>query len=175
MPNTIVSIRIDDYDGESSVVKPNIQASSQSGDNYVSLAQDADEIKDAILTVITGEVRHVQVGIKFTESAAAVTDVQASREGKWLCTFRDTTAYLDSGNLIQNPGYTKLFTLEIPTADRTLLTGNSDLANLADGGVWEAFKTAMDANVRSPWNQAAGAGVTPTQELIEVKYVGRNI
>jgi hypothetical protein len=112
--------------------------------------------------------------VKFPESAAAVSDVEASREGKWLVTMRDTTQYMDAANLINNPGYNVLFSFEIPTADRTLLPANSDVADLT-AGVWPAFVTSIEANVRSPYNRSAGAGVTPTQVVVEVQYVGRNL
>jgi len=174
MAKAVASIVIEDYDGEISTVKPNLQDADAGATNYGSLATDLDEIKDAILTVVRGEIRYVSLGVQFPESGVAVSDVEASREGKWLVTMRDTTQYMDVGNLINNPGYGKLFAFEIPTADRTLLPANSDIADLT-AGVWPAFVTDIEANVRSPWNRSAGAGVTPTQEVVTVHYVGRNL
>lgn len=175
MAKAIASIMIEDYNGEKSVIRPNLQDADAGATNYGSLATDLDEIKDAILTVITGEIRYAQLGVKFPESVAAVTDVQAAREGKWLVTMMDTTQYLDSANLINNPGYMVPFSFEIPTADRTLLAGNEDKVDLSEATTWAPFVTAMEANVRSPTNRSAGAGVTPTQEVVSIVYVGRNI
>jgi hypothetical protein len=175
MAKALASIVIEDYDGERSSVRPNLQDADAGATNYGSLATDLDEIKDSILTVITGEVRYAQLGVQFPESVAAVTDNQAAREGKWLVTMRDTTQYMDSGNLINNPGYMKLFSFEIPTADRTLLPTNSDTVDLTEATTWAPFVASMEANCRSPYNRSAGAGVTPTQVVVEIKYVGRNI
>lgn len=175
MAKAIASIVIEDYDGEKSSVRPNLQDADAGATNYGSLATDLDEIKDAILTVITGEVRYTQLGVKFPESVAAVSDAQAAREGKWLVTMQDTTQYLDAANLINNSGYMSLFSFEIPTADRTLLPANSDKVDLTEATIWAPFVAAMEANVRSPSNRSAGAGVTPTQTVLEIKYVGRNI
>lgn len=174
MPTTLASIVIEDYNGEKSSIRPNMQAADAGATNYGSLATDLDEIKDAVATVITGEIRYTQLGVKFDESAAAVTDQQAAREGKWLVTMRDTTQFLDGANAIQNPGYNRLFAFEIPTADRTQLPTNSDKADLGTAP-WVDFVTDIEANVRSPWNNAAGAGVTPTQTVVSVEYVGRNL
>jgi len=174
MAKALASIVIEDYNGEKSSIRPNLQDADAGATNYGSLATDLDEIKDEVLNVITGEIRYVQLGVQFPESGAAVADAQAAREGKWLVTMRDTTEYMDSGNLINNPGYGKLFSFEIPTADRSLLTGNSDQPDLTVAP-WPDFVTAMEANVRSPTNRSAGAGVTPTQEVVSVEYVGRNL
>lgn len=174
MPQSIASIVIEDYNGEKSACKPNLQDMDGAGTLFGSIAQDLDEIKDAILTVITGEVRYAQLSLKYPESASAVTDVQAAREGKWLVTYRDDTEYLDGANTINNPGYGQLFSFEIACADRTLLSNNQDEADLAEVTVWAPFVAAMEPNIRSPYNRSAGAGVTPTNTIVSVKYVGRN-
>lgn len=173
MPKSIGSIVIEDYDGERSTTKPNLQDMDAGATNFGSITQDLDEIKDAILTVIRGEVRHVQVSIQYPESGAVVSDVEATREGKWLVTFRDTTQYLDAANVINNPGYNQLFNFEIACADRTQLPANLDVVDLATGN-WPAFVTAIEANIRSPYNRSAGAGVIPSNEVVSVQYVGRN-
>lgn len=137
--------------------------------NFGSVTQDIDEVKDAILDVIRGEVREVGFTKTFPESAALVTDAEAQREDKWLVVYTDTTAELGAG--VINAGYGKKFNFEIATALLTgLLSTNSDLMDLTstEGA---ALKASIEANVRSPYNWTA---VAPTIEVNRVVHVGRN-
>jgi hypothetical protein len=174
MANTSGVIQVEDYDGEKSSVHFNLQDIDLGELNYGSVAQDLDELKDSVLTVTRGVVRHAALTVKYNESGAAVTDVEAAREGKWLVTYRDTTQYLDSLNVIENPGFNNLYKVEIPCADRTLLEANSDEADLTEAVVWAPFVTSLEANLRSPTNRSAQFGVTPTNKIVSIKYVGRN-
>ncbi|MBX3082789.1 MAG: hypothetical protein KF716_14210 [Anaerolineae bacterium] len=173
MPTSNGTITVEDYDGERSTISVNLQDIDTTGSNYGSVTQDLDEIKDAVLPLIRGQVRYTQLSVQFPESAAAVSDKEAAREAKWLVTYKDTTQYLATGNLVANPGFGKLFTFEIPTANRSLLANNSDELAL-DTGAGATAKAALEPNLRSPFNRAS-AGVTPTNEVVSIKYVGRNI
>lgn len=167
-------ITIEDYDGEKSVVRVNLQ--DVDALNYGSVTQDLDELKDAIAPVIRGEVRKVSLRKEFPESAALVTDLEAQRESKWLVVMRDTTQFLDVANAVANTGFNKLFTIEIPTA---LLTGKLDSSgkNVADLTETDmaALVSSLEADLRSPWNHSSEVGITPTQEVVEIRHVGRNI
>lgn len=139
--------------------------------NYASVTQDIDEVKDAIAPTIRGVIREVGFTKTFPESGAAVSDVEAQREDKWLVVYRDTTQFLDAANTIANAGYLKVFNFEIPTAELTghLLT-NSDVMNIASGEGLTLANT-IEANVRSPYNHTANA---PTIEVLRIVHVGRN-
>jgi hypothetical protein len=141
--------------------------------NFASVTQDLDEIKDAIITVIRGVVRQTGFTKTYLESFAVVTDEEAQRENKWLVTYRDTTQFLDVANTIANTGYGKVFNIEVATAKLTgLLLDDRGVMDINDGGVGEAFKDVLQANIRSPYNHTAAG--TPTIQVIEVAHVGRN-
>lgn len=183
MARAIGSVTIQDYNGEISTVTVNLQrlAPASLAADFLSVTQDMDEIKDTILEIIRGKVRKTQVTVVFDEDDDPVTDKEATREGKWLVTYKDTTRHLDGANAIENPGYGKLFTFEIPTAKRSLLPGATVGESLRDELPLDlpmagdtTLKGNLEANIRSPYNWAAAAGVTPTNEVISVKFVGRN-
>lgn len=162
-------VSIEDFDGEPTTVTFWVQ--DIGAGNYASVTQDIDEVKDAIIAAVRGEVRKTGFTKTFLESFADVTDEEAQRETKWLVTFRDTTQFLDAGNTIANAGFGKIFTLEIGTA---LLTGNLvSGTNLADLSVTEmdALRDAIQANVRSPYNHTANA---PSILVLSIEHVGRN-
>jgi len=171
--NTVGVVQVEDYDGEISSTSFNLQNIDQTGSNYGSVTQDLDELKDAILGVIVGQVRFSEVMKRFPESAAEVTDQSAQRERKWLVVMRDTLQYLDVANAISNPGFQKLFTLEIACADPSLLVAHSDLMDVS-AGAGLTLHDGLEANARSPWNNNPEATITPTQEVVEVRLVGRN-
>lgn len=81
----------------------------------------------------------------------------AQREQKWLCRYTSAT--------MPELGQ---FRLEIPTADLTLLTNNSDFLDLS-AGAGLAFKNAFEAVVVTP--DAYEHATT----LLSVQYVGRNL
>lgn len=170
---TIGTITIEDYDGEVTTTTVNLQNISQSGDNYASVTQDLDEIKDSIITVVRGVVRKVTVSKSFPESLDEVTSVEAQRETKWLVTMRDTTQYLDVLHAVPNPGYLKLYSFEIGTANLTYLDEHDEEMDVSQVP-GSAFKTSMEANTRSPWNNNPEAGITPTQVVVSIIHAGRN-
>lgn len=163
-------VTVEDYSKEQSTTQFWVQDISSL--NYDSVTQDIDEVKDGIITMIDGEVRVAGYNKTFPESSATVTDPNAQRESKWLITYRDTTQFLDAGNTISNAGYLKLFSAEVGTADKDLLTqeGSDDL-DLNDGGVVQSFVGVWEANVRSPYNHTAFA---PTIQVERITLVGRN-
>lgn len=165
-------ITIEDYNQETSTVSFSVQ--DVSAVNFASVTQDIDEVKDALLTVISGEVRQVGFTKTYPESFATVTDTTAQRERKWLVVYRDTTQFLDELNTMANPGYGKLFTMEIATADLSIaniLKPQSDEMDLTEAVVGAPFVSAIEANVRSPYN---GNAFAPSIDVIRVVHVGRN-
>jgi len=88
-----------------------------------------------------------------SQSAVVNTNPLAQRENKWL------VRYHDSGNT--------RFTLEIPTADLSLLDTGTEFLNLADAGPIAAFVTAFEAVVKSPDDPAL------TTTIDSIQFVGR--
>ncbi len=86
-----------------------------------------------------------------TLTGDAPTDPLAQRGVKWTVGYIDTTQWANAPtNTISNPGYQKIFTLQIPTADLSLLpTGQEELDLTVNPGL--AFKTNFDATCRSPY------------------------
>jgi len=87
-----------------------------------------------------------------TQSAVENTNPLAQRENKWLVRYHDS-------------GGTK-FTVEIPTADLSLLTTGTEFLDLA-GTEAAAYKTAFEAVVKSPDDP------TLAVTLDSIQFVGR--
>jgi len=173
--NTQATIQIEDFSREKSTTSINVQNINTGGVNYASVEQDVDELKDAILTVTLGEVRHVEITKRFPESVATVTETSAQREEKWLVTMKDTLSHLDGGaGQNPNPGYGQLFSFEIACPDTQYLIDGQDYMDL-EAATPAAFVASLEANARSPWNNNPAAAVTPTQEVVSVKLVGRRL
>lgn len=135
--------------------------------NFTAKRDAIDDLKVALDGIVAGEIRKTSIAEQFSESAAAVTDPQAQREAKWLAVLRDVTQFLDGANTINNVGFGSLFTVEIPTALLSLLTGNSGILDLAAPAV-AAVVTALEAVANSP---TGGNQV----DVVEIRNVGRNI
>lgn len=118
--------------------------------------------------IIYGEVAETVLKIVTPGSSTPPTDPLAQIETRWLVIYADTQQYLDPPtDTVLNPGFGKLFQVEIPCADLegdNLLT-NSDLADLTDTQI-AAFVTAFQAIARSPY----GGTVTVNQ----IRLVGSN-
>lgn len=100
------------------------------------------------------------------------TDKNAQRERKWLVVYKDTTQYYDSpSTAFPNTGYGKVHTVEVPTADLSLLTAaHSDRLDADDPGLpaaITAYITAFEAFQLSPYGGES--------EIIEMVAVGRNL
>lgn len=175
MPSANGTIVIEDYGGEISTTGVNLQDVNPAGSNYGSVTQDLDEIKDGLIMLITAIIRHALLNVKFPESSAPVTDPNAQRELKWLITYTDTTQYLGTGNTVENPGFNKPFSFEVACPDLSLLPdANTDKLDLTDVTVAAAI-ALIEPNIRSPYNRAVAAGITPTNRIDEIRLVGRNI
>lgn len=92
------------------------------------------------------------------------TDPNAQRERKWLVTYEDNTATLGVG--IDNPGYKKVFNTEIPTADLSKLTTDTDIVDLTQTEIAD-WVTAFEAIAKSPYGGSA--------HVLQIAAVGRNL
>lgn len=165
MPQNTATLTIEDYNRETSTTSVNIGPLTAA--NYTAKHAAIDAYKTAVAGITLGEIRKVTVNEVFAESVAAITDVNAQRERKWLVTFRDNTEFFDAGDTISNVGYGQLFKVEIPCADLGLLDNNLDVLALDDTFA-AAYVTAAEALVNSPWggNECV---------VVKIDHVGRNL
>lgn len=107
----------------------------------------------AIQAMVIGELNRERIVLSDTlASSAPATSPLAQRENKWLVRYQDTVTH-------------RIFKTELPTADLSLLAGNSEFLNLAaDEGA--AFKSAFEAI-------AATVDGNPCT-VISVQFVGRS-
>ena len=169
---TSKSYTVRDFDGEKSVYGWNTEQVAPDGSNLLALEVANGTLNAAIYDITRfAAVNQQQFSniIRGTQSPNA--DPEAQREEKWLCTYEDTTEFLDPPtNLIPNPGFHKIFNLEIPIADLSLRVGNSEIVYTQAGGgvaqVFTDFVAAFNLVVKSPYGGVAA--------MLEVRSVGRN-
>lgn len=122
--------------------------------NIADKLADMGDLRTAVEGITLGTVigdKWVGDITKYAETLPA--SVEAQREKKWL------VRYQDDVNL-------SIYTVEIPTADLSLLQPNSDLM-VIDAGAGLTFVTAFEALATSP----EGNPVT----VLDVRYVGRSL
>ena len=165
MPANTASFGFEDYGREKSRMQVNIGPLTAA--NFTAKRDAIDDLKAAIPGMILGEIRTTSINESFAESAAPVTNVNAQRERKWRITLRDVTQFFDVGNTINNVGFGSTFDIELPTADLSLLTTESDFVDLTETAV-AAFVTALEAVANSPWggNEC---------EVVSIEHVGRSL
>jgi len=159
------SITLIDYDAEvaaSSFYTGDVTAVSLPG-----LLTEFGALRTAIEGITLGVVRQEALKVFDTRlSNSKPSDKEAQRETKWLVVYEDNLPFFDDPvNAIPNAGYLKIFTMEIGTADLSLLNTDSNTMNITSGA-GATFKTAFEAIARSPY----GGTVTVRQ----VQHVGRN-
>lgn len=165
MAQNQATFSFDDYNGEKSSVGVNIGPITVL--NFAAVRDALDDLKAALGGITLGEIRKTSISEQFAESSAAITNQNAQRERKWLVSYRDVTQYFDVANTINNVGFGNVYQAEVPTADLSLLTGNSDILPLTQTQA-AAFVTAFEAIQNSP---TGGNEI----EVIQIKHVGRNI
>lgn len=165
MPQNTATFTFEDYNFESSNSGVNIGPLTAA--NFTAKRAAINTLETAAQAITLGELRRTSINEVFAISSAAVSSVNAQRERKWLVTMRDNTQFFDVANTINNPGYGNLFKGEWPTADLSLLTGNSDTLDLTVTAV-ATFVTALEAVANSP---------TGGNECIvtKIEHVGRNL
>lgn len=159
------SFSLIDYDKEiavSSFYTGDVTAVSLPG-----LLTQFGDLRDAIGGITLGFIRQETLKVFDTRlSNDKPTDKEAQRETKWLVLYEDNQPFFDPGiDAIPNAGYLKLFTMEVGTADLTLLNTDANTMNIVSGA-GATFKTAFEAIARSPY----GGTVT----IRNVTHVGRN-
>lgn len=148
-----VSFKYQDYSRELSNVK--FDVADMTAANFDATITAINALSVAILAVQTENALQSKIVTAqnnlISRSPAALKTSQ--RESKWLLLMEDNTLHTLSRH-------------EIPLADTTYVTANTDYMDLANTP-GSALKTAVEAVVKSP----AGNAVT----LVSVQFVGKRI
>jgi hypothetical protein len=165
------SFTIMDHGRQKSVVSVNMHNPAP-GAGLDAIEADMNDIKLGIDALTTGSIlkQNLHVTVMEEESTPATN---SSRENKWLVTYKDTTKNILATPVLGNQGYGMLFSFEIPGADRAMLEPGTEELDLSDAYVATAI-AHIEPNIRSPFNRAA-AGLTPTNEIVSIRFVGRNL
>jgi len=141
-----------DYSKEESTLRVNtisINAATITAQEGLALA-----FRTALAGISIGAIRAERLIAYSNDLAGAPPgSVYAQRENKWLVTYEDTTSH-------------KLYKMEVPCADLSILATNSDEINYSDVLV-TAFIVAFEAFVVSPTGGATN--------VLTIKFVGRNL
>jgi len=164
-----------DHTRELSTVSWNVQDITAL--NFLAITQNLDEMRVTIEALTTGTVAAVGFTRTFADNGITIDAPLgkfSQRETKWLVTMRDQKRFLDLLNTIANPGFGKIFSLEIPTADLELLGDDTEILNL---GANASAIASIETNVKSPSNAEAPAGVGDVNyvKVIKIQHVARNL
>ena len=162
MTQVTLHVAQNDYDSERSGTT--ILWSSVNETNFVDAFANMVIMQARIDALSLGTIAERAVTFRTRVSNAAATNPQAQREVKWLVTYEDITPEIATG--VPNQGFGKVFTLEIPCADLSLLQANSDEINYTSTA-FTNFKASFEAHARSPY----GGQV----RIVNMRHVGRNI
>lgn len=155
---------------ESSVGYTGIQMTAG---NYAAQMILAHDLRTATNDIVIGAlILETVVSEKLATISPVPTDKNCQRERKWLIAYKDISQFSNSPtNTVNNPGYGKKFTVDIPTADLSLLPdGHSDKIDPDDAGIATEladFIVAFEAYQRSPYGGAA--------RVTQIVAVGRNL
>jgi len=149
-----IAVQITDYSNEKSTTVLNTTVLTAG--NFTAQQGLAAALVDAIDDLTIGELTKQVNSIPVVDTPAIPTNPYAQREMKWLVQYQGNS----SG---------KMFSSEIAAPDITdNVVPNTDVADLTSTD-WAAFKTAFEAYVKSPDDDAEGVTV------IGAHLVGRNI
>lgn len=125
-------------------------------------------LRDAIAAITTGVPSSENAHVFDTILSQDLPTNEYSQRGvKWQVNYHDNLQFFDAPvNAIPNAGYLKPFSIELPTADLTLLEDGTDELDL-DLEVVDDFVTAFEAMARSPYNG--------TVTVDSIKYVPRSV
>jgi len=109
----------------------------------------------ATLDITLGAQAGTNILAASTRSSVNVSNPLAQRENKWLVRYHDSSGVK--------------FSVEVPTADLSLLTEGTEFLNLADGGPIAAYVSAFEAVVKSPDDPTHAVTVD------SIQFVGRKV
>lgn len=165
MPGRL-SFTMNDWSRETSrfsITTGNVTAVSLPG-----LLDEVGDLRTAIEGITLGNVTKESLSVFDTTltNATPASDL-AQVEDVWVVTYEDNLPFFDDPvNAIPNEGFGRLFTVTIPTADKSgRMLANTDFADLTNGGI-AAFVTAFETTARSPYGG--------TVNVVSIRYGGRN-
>lgn len=141
-----------------------------SAGNFATTMSNLAAFETALEGITSGSVRRYAATHDVIVQQGFPEDEFSHRETKWLVTYIDTSPWLNPPtNTIANPGYSKVFNVEIPTADIGAVTfkEGSDHLVMDDSGVVAAFILAFEGVALSPF------GGSP--DVVDIQLVGRNL
>lgn len=158
------SYTLTDYNGEVSTT--NIRVGAVTAVSLPGLLTDIAAMTAAIDDLVLGVRKSDSLrAFRTPGSNALASDPNAQVERKWLVTYDDITAFFDPPvNAIPNAGFGNVFSIEIGTADASLLDDNSEYLDLT-AGEGLAFVTAFQNMARTPY------GGEP--RVLSIQLVGR--
>lgn len=114
-------------------------------------------LRTAIDNITLGTMASESLKVFDTKLSPLAANSQLAQRGKkWTVGYADTMEFVDGGaggSLFPNPGFGKIFTFTIPTADLLLLPTGTEELDLTAGAPL-AFKNAFEAIARSPYGGA---------------------
>jgi len=147
------TISILDYSKESSSMR--VKVPTVDSINFDDTVTAVTALRNAVGGITLGNISQDKlIAYSTFITRAPATDKAAQRESKWLARYEDNVNH-------------KIFTNEIPTADQSLLTGNSDLITAFPVGVLATFKTAFEAAIVSPYDNAV--------TLLSLEFIGKRL
>lgn len=165
MANGELGFTMRDNNGDTSVF--GIHTGAVTAVSLPGLLTQVGQVRTAIEGITLGVMAKERLKVFETAlSGARAASQLAQTEIKWLATYHDNTQFFDAPvNAIPNAGYGKPFSIEIPTADLSLLAdGDETLDITTPGSPGNNFKLAFDAVARSPYG---GVGVLDEVRLAE--------
>lgn len=117
--------------------------------------------------LILGLPLNYSIAYKQASGIVGPQPANAHREVKWIVSYQDTSQFLDPPtNSVPNPYYLRIFSQELPCANPDILPAGSDTLPLTSTEAVN-FVSAFNTNAKSP----VGGNVN----IIEIRWVGRNI
>jgi len=157
-------IRFIDHSGEGSSVT--IITNNLTAGNFATKLTQYQDLVASMEGLSLGRLNQSQL-TAFVARGSNVppTSTNAQREIKWLVSYQDNQQYLDPPtNAVVNNGFGKLFSIEIPCANPSLVKPNTDVADLANPS-WTAFIAVFEAFALSPYGG--------TVRIVGARLVGR--
>lgn len=148
-----MTLSVKDWDGDTGTT--GIEVGAVTAVSLPGLLTQIGAYRTAVDGLIIGEMAKEQLSAFITILSQDNADVpEAQANVKWLVKYHDNTQFFDAPvNAIPNAGYLKAFTLELPTADLSLLEDNQTFLDLSvNPGL--AYVTAAQAMGRSPYGGA---------------------
>lgn len=168
---TQITFTVMDYDGEKSTISYRTIPLATDGSNLTTVLTGMTTMRTYIEGIMRGVVVQTQMSKITRITNAPASDPEAAREEKWVVTYEDTTEFLDApANTIPNPGYGKVFNVEIPCADLSQRIDNSEIvytpAMASPPAAVGTFVSGFEGVVRSPYSGSV--------QVLEIRSVGRN-